>query len=183
MTRGRILIDEVDIASIPLEELRTRLAIISQNVALFTGTLRDNVDPCGVHTEDEIVDALRIAQLNNLLLFGMGHFGSGLEMKVVSDGANLSQGQRQLVSLARAILRSPVLLVLDEATSSLDVATEKKLLDAAVEAFQGRTIITVAHRLHTLAYFDRILVFDKGRIVRDGPAAEIIPTLDAKVFD
>lgn len=141
------------------------------------------MDPCGIHTEEEIFDALKIAQLWNLFVFGMGHFGHGLEMKIMSDGTNLSQGQRQLISLARAILRSPVCLVLDEATSSLDEETEKKLLDAAVEAFQGRTIIIVAHRLHTLSHFDRILVFDKGRIVRDGPSSEIIPTLDKKVFE
>lgn len=183
VTKGRILIDNVDIAAIPLEELRTRLAIISQNVALFTGTLKDNVDPCGIHTEDEIINALKIAQLRDFLLFGLGHFGSGLEMKILSDGANLSQGQKQLICLARAILRSPVCLVLDEATSSLDVETEKKLLSAAVEAFQGRTVITVAHRLHTLSHFDRILVFDKGRLIRDGPANDIIPTLDSKDFE
>lgn len=183
VTKGRILIDDVDIATIPLEELRTRLAIISQNVVLFNGTLRDNVDPCGIHTEADIHNALNIAQLGNLLSFGMGHFGHGLEMKILSDGMNLSQGHRQLICLARAILRSPVCLVLDEATSSLDVETEKRLLDAAVEAFQGRTIITVAHRLQSLANFDRILVFDKGRLIKDGPSAEVIPTLDGRYFE
>lgn len=181
--KGQILIDDVDISTIPLEELRTRLAIISQNVVLFKGSLRDNVDPCGVHTEAEIVNALQIAQLRELLTFGVGHYGAGLEMQVLSDGTNLSQGQKQLICLARAILRSPVCLVLDEATSALDMETEKRLLDAAVEAFQGRTIITVAHRMHTLAHFDRILVFDKGRLVRDGVAPEVVPMLDEKCFE
>lgn len=172
ITRGRILIDDVDIATIPLEELRTRLAIISQNVVIFSGTLRENVDPCGIHTELEIYNALEIAQLRNLAT-GV----EGLEMPILSDGMNLSQGEKQLICLARAILRSPVCLVLDEATSALDVDTEEKLLSAALAAFQGRTIITVAHRLHTLSNYDRILVFNKGRLIRDGPAAQIIPTL------
>lgn len=171
VAKGRILIDDVDITTIPLEELRARLAIISQDVVLFNGTLRDNLDPSGVHSELDIFNALEIAQLKDLVLFG----GAGLEMRVLSDGNNLSQGQKQLICLARAILRSPVCLVLDEATSSLDIETERRLLDAAMEAFQGRTIITVAHRLHTLTNYDRILVFEKGRLVRDGPAAQIIP--------
>lgn len=131
----------------------------------------------------DIHNALKIAQLGNLVSFGMGHYGHGLDMKILSDGMNLSHGQRQLICLARAILRSPVCLVLDEATSALDVDKEKRLLDAAVEAFQGRTIITVAHRLHSLANFDRILVFDKGRLIKDGPPSDIIPTLDTGDFE
>lgn len=165
VTRGRILIDDVDISTVPLEELRTRLAIISQNVVLFNGTLRENLDPSGVHAESDLYNALEIAQLKDLVT----NSGQGLEMKISSDGGNISQGQKQLICLARAILRSPVCLVLDEATSALDLDTEKRLLDAAIEAFQGRTIITVAHRLHTLSNYDRILVFDQGRLVRDSP--------------
>lgn len=179
VTKGHILIDDVDIAAIPLDDLRTRLAIISQNVVLFNGSLRDNVDPSNVHTEAEIEDALRIAQLADLLTPGK----DGLETKILSDGVNLSHGQKQLICLARAVLRSPVCLVLDEATSALDVDTEKKLMDAAVHAFKGRTVICVAHRIRALNNFDRILVLEKGRILADGPPDQVIPTLDGKCFE
>lgn len=162
VAKGRILIDDVDITTIPVEELRARLAIISQNVVIFSGTLRENVDPTGIHSEVEIYNALEVAQLKS-----MATGPNGLDMAILTDGQNLSQGEKQLICLARAILRSAVCLVLDEATSSLDVETEEKLLNAAMTAFQGRTIITVAHRLNTLINYDRVLVFDKGKLILD----------------
>ncbi|XP_055539694.1 ATP-binding cassette sub-family C member Sur isoform X2 [Wyeomyia smithii] len=161
---GRILIDDVDIASIHSEELRSRLSIIPQEVALFGGSLRENLDPRGHFGDLELWNCLEMAQLKEVVM----RLPDGLGTQIDEGRPLLSAGQRQLLCLARAVLRGSVCLVLDEATSSLDLETEKLVLKAAGKAFNGRTVITIAHRLHSLFDYDRVVVLERGTIVEDG---------------
>ncbi|XP_016965404.2 ATP-binding cassette sub-family C member Sur isoform X2 [Drosophila biarmipes] len=169
-TRGHIYIDDVDIKRIRPDELRTRLSIIPQDVHLFNATIRENLDPHGYFQDLQLWNCLELAQLKE---FVNGHLPLGLETVICDGGVNLSAGHRQLLCLARAILRGSVCLVLDEATSVLDSSTESALLKAADLAFQGRTIITIAHRLTTILDYDRLIVLDQGRIVEDGNPREL----------
>ncbi|KAH8249165.1 hypothetical protein KR032_006949 [Drosophila birchii] len=164
-TKGHIYIDDVDIERIRPDELRTRLSIIPQDVHLFNATIRENLDPRGYYQDLRLWNCLELAQLRE---FVNVHLPLGLDTVICDGGVNLSAGHRQLLCLARAILRGSVCLVLDEATSSLDSSTENALLKAADQAFQGRTIITIAHRLTTILDYDRLIVLDQGRIVEDG---------------
>ncbi|XP_053691966.1 ATP-binding cassette sub-family C member Sur [Sabethes cyaneus] len=161
---GRILIDDVDIAGIHSEELRSRLSIIPQEVVLFGGSLRENLDPRGHFGDLELWNCLEMAQLKEVVM----ELPDGLDTQIDEGRPLLSAGQRQLLCLARAILRGSVCLVLDEATSSLDLETEKLVLEAAGRAFKGRTVITIAHRLHSLFDYDRVVVLERGTIVEDG---------------
>lgn len=138
---GRIFIDDVNIATIHTDEIRTRLSIIPQDVMLFNGTIRENLDPSDHYTDLDLWNSLEMAQLKQNIVA----FPGGLDTMIADNGNNVfSGGEKQLFCLARAVLRGSVCLVLDEATSSLDATTESALLDAANKAFQGRTIITIA---------------------------------------
>uniref|UniRef100_A0A1B0GJ38 Uncharacterized protein n=1 Tax=Lutzomyia longipalpis TaxID=7200 RepID=A0A1B0GJ38_LUTLO len=164
MSSGRILIDDVSIAEIHVDELRSRLSIITQDVVLFRGTVRDNLDPRGHFSDIQCWNCLEMAQIKALIQANP----AGLDGEIEENGMNFSVGQRQLFCLARAVLRGSVCLVLDEATSSLDPFTEHTLLQAANEAFKGRTIITISHRLSTLLSYDRVIVLEAGRVVEEG---------------
>ncbi|XP_043649909.1 ATP-binding cassette sub-family C member Sur isoform X2 [Drosophila teissieri] len=177
-TRGHIYIDDVDIQRIRPDELRTRLSIIPQDVHLFNATIRENLDPHGYFQDLQLWNCLELAQLKE---FVNGHLPLGLDTVICDGGLNLSAGHRQLLCLARAILRGSVCLVLDEATSVLDSSTESALLRAADLAFRGRTIITIAHRLTTILDYDRLIVLDQGRIVEDGNPREL-QQLEGSVF-
>ncbi|KAH8410623.1 hypothetical protein KR009_007046 [Drosophila setifemur] len=163
--KGHIYIDDVDIQRIRPDELRTRLSIIPQDVHLFNATIRENLDPHGYFPDLQLWNCLELAQLKDFVNL---HLPLGLDTVICDGGVNLSAGHRQLLCLARAILRGSVCLVLDEATSALDSTTENALLKAADKAFQGRTIITIAHRLTTILNYDRLIVLDQGRIIEDG---------------
>ncbi|SPP85605.1 ATP-binding cassette sub-family C member Sur [Drosophila guanche] len=165
VTSGHIRIDEMDIKQIRPEELRTRLSIIPQDVHLFNTTIRENLDPHGYYSDLQLWNCLELAQLKEFVKVNLP---LGLSTVIIDGAINLSAGQRQLLCLARAILRGSVCLVLDEATSALDSTTEAALLRAADKAFQGRTIITIAHRLTTILEYDRIVVMESGRIIEDG---------------
>lgn len=150
LVEGRIIIDDVNISTIHTDEIRNRLSIIPQDAMLFNGTIRENLDPRGYHTDFDLWNSLDMAQLREFVVSQP----KGLDTEVVENGSNLfSSGERQLFCLARAVLRGSVCLVLDEATSSLDRATEIELLEAARKAFHGRTIITIAVKyiLHLFA--------------------------------
>ncbi|KAF7543595.1 hypothetical protein G7Z17_g10612 [Cylindrodendrum hubeiense] len=166
---GHIGIDEVNTSAIGLLDLRRRLAIIPQDAALFEGTVRDNLDPGHVRDDTELWSVLEHARLKDHIT----SMGGGLEAKINEGGSNLSQGQRQLVSLARAMLTPSNILVLDEATAAVDIETDA-LLQGTLRSplFANRTIITVAHRLNTILDSDRVVVLDKGEVVEfDTPAA------------
>ncbi|XP_030561712.1 ATP-binding cassette sub-family C member Sur isoform X1 [Drosophila novamexicana] len=164
-TSGHIRIDDVDIEQIRPDELRTRLSIIPQDVHLFNATIRENLDPHGYYSDLKLWNCLELAQLKE---FVNVQLPQGLDTEITDGGISFSAGHRQLLCLARAILRGSVCLVLDEATSTLDSSTERALLKAADKAFQGRTIITIAHRLSTILDYERIIVLEQGQVVEDG---------------
>ncbi|KAI0128475.1 P-loop containing nucleoside triphosphate hydrolase protein [Xylariales sp. AK1849] len=168
---GNISIDDLNTSTIGLLDLRRRLAIIPQDAALFEGTVRDNLDPGHVHDDTELWSVLDHARLKEHVI----SMGGGLEAKLNEGGSNLSQGQRQLVSLARAMLTPSNILVLDEATAAVDVETDA-MLQATLRSplFAHRTIITVAHRINTILDSDRVVVLDKGEVVEFDKPQELI---------
>jgi ABC-type multidrug transport system fused ATPase/permease subunit len=168
---GDIVIDDVKTGEIGLLDLRRRLAIIPQDASLFEGTVRENLDPGGVHADAELWSVLEHARLKD----HVASMDGGLEAKVHEGGSNLSQGQRQLISLARALLTPTSILVLDEATAAVDVETDALLQQTLrSEEFRNRTVITIAHRINTIMDSDRIVVLENGRIVEVGPPQELI---------
>ncbi|KAI8342382.1 multi drug resistance-associated protein MRP [Chlamydoabsidia padenii] len=166
--QGNITIDGIDISTLRLFDLRSRLTIIPQDPVLFFGTVRSNLDPFGTCDDAQIWDALRHAHLFDHI--------SGMDGKlnaaVLEGGENFSVGQRQLICLARALLRHTSILVLDEATAAIDVETDSIIQETIRKQFKHATIITIAHRINTVMDSDRILVLDKGSILEfDTPQA------------
>ncbi|KAH7953202.1 hypothetical protein HPB49_005866 [Dermacentor silvarum] len=147
---------------------------IVQDPVLFAGTLRWNLDPCGEYTDDALWQALEQAHLKDFVATQ----DAGLDYEVVEGGENLSAGQRQLVCLTRALLRKSKVLVLDEATSSVDLATDHLIKDTIRREFRSTTVITIAHRLHTIMDCDKIVVLSAGEIVEEGSPAELIQKED-----
>ncbi|KAL6712781.1 ATP-binding cassette glutathione S-conjugate transporter ycf1 [Lecanora helva] len=166
---GNISIDKLSTSTIGLLDLRSRLAIIPQDASLFEGTVRDNLDPGHIHDDTELWSVLDHARLKEQV----SSMSGGLEAAVHEGGSNLSAGQRQLVSLARALLTPTNILVLDEATAAVDVETDAMLqMTLRSKMFSERTIITIAHRINTILDSDRILVLEHGRVAEfDTPQA------------
>ncbi|KAI9024263.1 P-loop containing nucleoside triphosphate hydrolase protein [Hyaloraphidium curvatum] len=172
-TSGSILVDGVDISGVGLHDLRSRLAMIPQESTLFSGSVRYNLDPFGEHTDAEIWSCLARA---GGMAEAVAALPDKLESRVAENGDNFSVGQRSLLCLARAMLRGARVVVMDEATASVDLATDE-LIQRTIrvdEAFRGRTVLTIAHRLFTVMDYDRILVLDRGRIAQFGPPAELL---------
>ncbi|XP_042312517.1 multidrug resistance-associated protein 1-like isoform X2 [Sceloporus undulatus] len=164
---GKIIIDGIDIATIGLHDLRGNLNIIPQDPVLFSGTLQSNLDPLGKYSDLELWEALELCDLKN--------FVQSLPKKLLHEisegGENLSVGQRQLVCLARALLRKTKVLILDEATASVDIETDNLVQATIRKEFRNCTVLTIAHRLHSIMDSDRVLVLDSGRIAEfDTPA-------------
>ena len=165
---GRVVIDGIDTSTIGLADLRSRISVIPQNPVIFSGTVRSNLDPFGETTDADIWRALRTVELADTI----DGFDLKLESVMAEDGGNLSVGQRQLMCLARAIIRGSSILVLDEATSNIDHDTDTLIQRTVRSEFKDCTVLVIAHRLTTIADLDRILVLDAGRVVEyDTPAA------------
>jgi ABC-type multidrug transport system fused ATPase/permease subunit len=164
---GSVKIDDVDIDTIGLFDLRRRLSIIPQVPQLFMGSVRYNLDPFGAHQDDEIWHVLDMVHLKD---FVSQTLPDGLDSIVEENGGNFSVGQRQLISMARCLLLDSHILLLDEATASLDVQSDALLQKMIRKHFVNRTVLTIAHRLITIIDCDRVLVLDAGRIVEfDSP--------------
>ena len=170
LSQGRICIDGSDIAQVPLQELRSRLAIIPQDPVLLTGTLRFQLDPFNCYSDAAVWAVLDQVNMRD----AVQSFANGLNELVRENGDNLSQGQRQLICIARALLRRTQILVVDEGTSSVDPYTDDLVQRVLREQAQvhGTTTLAIAHRLQTIVDFDRILVLGAGNILEyDTPAA------------
>ncbi|KRJ97653.1 multidrug resistance-associated protein 1 isoform X14 [Drosophila yakuba] len=167
---GRISIDGVDIASMGLHMLRSRLTIIPQDPVLFSGSLRINLDPFEIKTDDEIWKALELSHLKSFVK----SLAAGLNHEISEGGENLSVGQRQLVCLARALLRKTKVLVLDEATAAVDLETDDLIQKTIRTEFKECTVLTIAHRLNTILDSDKVIVLDKGQITEFASPTELL---------
>nr|CAC48162.1 multidrug resistance protein 2 [Canis lupus familiaris] len=167
---GQIIIDGVDIASIGLHDLREKLTIIPQDPILFSGSLRMNLDPFNHYSDGEIWKALELAHLKTFV----AGLQLGLSHEVAEAGDNLSIGQRQLLCLARALLRKSKILIMDEATAAVDLETDHLIQMTIQREFSHCTTITIAHRLHTIMDSDKIIVLDNGKIVEYGSPQELL---------
>jgi len=168
---GKILIDGQEIANISLKSLREQIALIPQDPVLFHRSFRENISygkPDA--TEIEIIRAAKLAHCDEFI----HNIPLNYEAKVGERGAKLSGGEKQRIAIARAILIDAPILILDEATSSLDSVTEKYIQDSLDNLMQNRTIIVIAHRLSTLSRMDRILVFNQGKIIEEGTHAALM---------
>ena len=172
-TGGHVLLDGIDLRDLTEDDLRERVVMVTQENFLFTGTVADNIrfgKPSA--TMDEIVDAAKVIGAHDFIMA----LPDGYETAVAKRGSRLSAGQRQLVAFARAFLADPAVLILDEATSSLDIPSERLIQRALRTILDDRTAIVIAHRLSTVETADRVIVLEYGRIIEDGAPADLVTT-------
>ena len=168
---GEILVDGVNIKDINRDELRRSIAIVLQDTVLFSDTIRNNIKYANPEADDD--EMIRAAEMSNSRSF-IEKLPEGYDTFLKQAGAGLSHGQRQLLAIARAVLRNPAILILDEATSSVDTRTEKNIQDAMVKLMKNRTSLIIAHRLSTVRDADKIVVMDAGRVVEMGNHEELL---------
>lgn len=194
-SKGHIEIDGVDTSKIGLFDLRSKLNIIPQDSQAFDGTVRENLDPFGKHTDEELWKVLELSHLKEHIESmktekkeddeandtkkdtkkdTTPEIVSGLEARITEGGSNLSAGQKQLLCLARALLNPSKVLILDEATASVDVQTDKIVQDTIRTKFNQKTILTIAHRIETILDSDRILVLERGAVKEFAPPGELL---------
>jgi ATP-binding cassette subfamily B protein/subfamily B ATP-binding cassette protein MsbA len=170
-TTGRILIDGQDIRDISLDSLRENISVVSQEAFLFNGTIRENILYGRLNaTDEELVAASRAANCHDFIL----KLPNGYDSHVGERGVKLSVGEKQRVSIARALLKNAPILILDEATASVDTATEKLIQEALERLMANRTSFVIAHRLSTIRHAGQILVIRQGRIVERGTHEELL---------
>lgn len=175
---GNIYIDGVDISKLGLHHLRSKLTIIPQEPVLFSGTLRMNLDPFDVHLDTTIWRALEHAHLKSFV----ESLPKKLYHNCTEGGENLSVGQRQLICLARALLRKTQILILDEATAAVDMETDKLIQETIWQEFESCTILTIAHRLNTVLNSNRVMVLDAGRIIEFDSPSKLLSNADSVFF-
>ncbi|EFA03658.1 probable multidrug resistance-associated protein lethal(2)03659 [Tribolium castaneum] len=165
---GKILVDGVNTCEIPLDTLRSKISIIPQEPILFTGTLRENLDPFGEFPDAVLWNVLEQVKLKSVV----ANFSDGLSVQVLEGGSNFSVGQKQLICLGRAILRKNKILILDEATANIDFQTDRFIQETVQSEFKNCTVLTVAHRINTVMDSDKIMVLDDGKLVEfDSPSS------------
>ncbi|WBL15573.1 MULTISPECIES: ABC transporter ATP-binding protein [Sutcliffiella] len=168
---GKILIDGHDISKVKRASLRSHMAFVLQDSFLFEGTILENIRYGRLNaTDEEIVEAAKEANAHSFIM----RLPKGYETVLSQDGGGISQGQKQLLSIARAILANPSILILDEATSSIDTITEVKIQEALQRLMEGRTSFVIAHRLNTIQKADQILVLKEGQIIEKGNHEELM---------
>ncbi|KZP16437.1 ABC protein [Athelia psychrophila] len=181
LTSGSITIDGIDISTIGLKDLRSKISIIPQDPLLFSGTIRSNLDPFSLYTDAYLWDALHKSYLTTKAPDVDTEYEKSSEIPVSRytldtviecEGANLSVGERSLLSLARALVKDSRVVIMDEATASVDLETDNKI-QKTIQDLQGRTLLTIAHRLRTVISYDRILVLDAGMVVEFGAPLEL----------
>ena len=173
--RGTIWLDGVDLQRVKLRELRRSLAIIPQDPVLYSGSLRENLDPFGEYSDDAIWRVLEQVHLS----MTVKKWGAGLDFVVSESGDNLSVGQRQLLCIARALLKDSKVVVLDEATANVDTATDALIQVTIKETFAAKTVLIIAHRINTILHCDKIAVMDAGRVAEFGAPAELLAQSDS----
>jgi len=176
LTSGNITVDGIDIAKIGLDDLRQAIGIIPQEALLFNGTIRSNLDPFGLYEDARLWDALKRSwlvdgDLERKVADGPAKNRFTLDTVIEDEGQNLSVGERSLVSLARALVKDSRIVILDEATASVDFATDSKIQETIRTEFKDKTLLCIAHRLMTIINYDRVLVMDQGNVAEfDTPA-------------
>lgn len=170
-TEGQVCIDGIDVRDVKQQSLRQQMGLVSQDPFLFAGTIADNIRFAEPDASDEaVIDAAKVANVDDFIM----SLSDGYETKILEDGANLSVGQRQLISIARAVLADPRILIMDEATSSVDMLTERLIQDALDKLLSNRTAIVIAHRLSTIINADMICAVQDGEIVEQGTHSELL---------
>eukprot|EP00106_Octopus_bimaculoides_P000581 XP_014768023.1 PREDICTED: multidrug resistance-associated protein 1-like [Octopus bimaculoides] len=175
---GTIVIDNEPIDKLGLHDLRSRITILPQEPVLFSGSIRMNLDPINKYTDDQIWQALHVAHLKPFVL----GLPSQLEYRCGEGGQNLSVGQRQLICLARSVLKKTKILVLDEATAAVDMDTDDLIQKTIRNEFKNTTILTIAHRLNTILDYDKVMVLDAGKLVEFGKPEALLKDPDSLFY-
>lgn len=172
---GNILIDGVDTKTLSLDFLRENISIIPQDPVLFTGSIRENIDPTKRYTDEEIWNAIELANLKSLV--------PSLDLEIKEAGAHFSVGQRQLICMARAVIRNNIIIVLDEATANMDAETDELIHKTIEKNFSNCTVFTIAHKLNSILKCDKVMVMDKGEIIEFDKPSELLSNQDGVFYN